>query len=211
MRTNGCLKAVCIRDVYAYEKAWRAMDSKIDLARFENWLSLENKIGRAAWSVAHVLLFRPFGSTLLWPWRRFILRMFGAKIGPKSYIYASVRIWAPWNLELGFHSCLGPDVNVYNTGKVVVGEHVTISQGAYLCPGSHDITDPKFPMICSDMHIGDQAWIATEAFIGGKDVHVGEGAVVGARAVVSKNVDPWTVVSGNPATFVKTRVLKERS
>ena len=98
---------------------------------------------------------------------------------------------------------------MYNTGKISIGSQTTISQGAYLCPGSHDISDPRFPMICSEMIIEDNAWIATEAFVGGRNVRIGEGAVIAARAVVFETVEPWTVVAGNPAKFIKRRVIRE--
>lgn len=184
------------------------MEVKVDLSEFENWLSPRNKLGRAVWRVVYVVLFRPFFLPIFNPWRLFLLRCFGARLSSKAHIYSDAEIWAPWNLELGEYSCLASKANVYNTGKVIVGCHTTISQGAYLCPGSHDIYDPKFPMICSDMHIGDQVWIATEAFVGGMGVHIGDGAVVGARAVVTKDVEPWTIVAGNPAKMIKKRVLK---
>ena len=53
-----------------------------------------------------------------------------------------------------------------------------------------------------------KVWVAAEAFIG-MGVIIGEGAVVGARACVFKNVEPWTVVGGNPAKFIKKRIIKE--
>jgi putative colanic acid biosynthesis acetyltransferase WcaF len=181
---------------------------KVDLSRFENWLSLRNKLGRALWEVVSAALFKPAFPASLWPWRRLLLTLFGARVDPRSYVHASARIWAPWNLEMGPYSCLASGVNAYNTGKIVIGKHTTVSQGAYLCPVGHDISDPKFRMICSDMRIGDQVWIATEAFVGGMGVRIGEGAVVGARAVVTKDVPPWTVVAGNPAKEVKKRVIR---
>jgi putative colanic acid biosynthesis acetyltransferase WcaF len=184
------------------------MDAKVDLSQFENWLSSKNKSGRALWVLVYNALFRPFVLSAFNSWRLFLLRCFGAKLSPKAQVYSDVKIWAPWNLEMGAYSCLASGVNVYNTGKVVIGNHTTISQGAYLCPGSHDISDPKFRMVCSEMQIGDQVWIATEAFVGGMGVHIGEGAVVGARAVVTKDVEPWTVVAGNPAKFIKNRVIR---
>ncbi len=185
------------------------MGARVDLSKFENWLSPRNKLGRALWVLACNVMFRPAFPAFLWPWRRLVLVLFGAKVHRLSHVYSDVKIWAPWNLEMGEYSCLASRVNVYNTGRIVIGRHATVSQGAYLCPGSHDITDPKFRMICSDMQIGDQVWIATEAFVGGMGVHIGEGAVVGARAVVTKDVEPWTVVAGNPAKAVKKRVLRE--
>lgn len=184
------------------------MSTEEDVPEFENWLSMGNKFGRAAWTLVYLTLFFPAYFRFFWPWRRFLLRVFGASVHTKSHVYSSVKIWAPWNLSIGEHSCLASGVNVYNTGQVKIGKYTTISQGAYLCPGSHDISDPKFPMICSDMHIGDRVWIATEAFIGGMGVHIGDGAVVGARAVVTKDVEPWTVVVGNPARPVKKREIK---
>lgn len=184
------------------------MEPQVDLSKFENWLSPTNKLGRALWILVYTLLFRPAFPSFFWPWRRLLLTAFGARIHRLSYVYADAIIWAPWQLEMGAYSCLASDVNVYNTGRVVIGSHTTISQGAYLCPGSHDIADPKFRMICSDMHIGDQVWIATEAFVGGMGVHIGEGAVVGARAVVTKDVEPWTVVAGNPAKLIKKREIR---
>lgn len=186
------------------------MELKVDLSKFENWLSTRNKIGRAMWVIVYVFLFRPALSAYLWPWRRFLLALFGARIHRLAHVHADAKIWAPWNLEMGPYTCLASGVNVYNTGNIIIGQHTTISQGAYLCPGSHDITDPKFRMICSEMQIGDQVWIATEAFIGGLGVHIGDGAVVGARAVVTKNVPPWKVVAGNPAKEIKDRVIRRR-
>lgn len=185
------------------------MGLKVDLRNFENWLSKKNKIGRLAWILVCFIFFKPAVFNFLWPWRRFLLVMFGAKLDRKSYVKASVRIWAPWNLEMGEYSSLADHVNVYNTGKISIGCHTTISQGAYLCPVSHDISSPRFPMICSSICIKDQVWIATEAFVGGMGVVIGEGAVIGARAVVTKNVEPWSVVAGNPATFIKKRVIKD--
>ena len=106
------------------------------------------------------------------------------------------------------YATLATGVTVYNTGKVKIGKHTTVSQRAYLCPGSHDIYNPKFPMICADLIIEDQVWIATEAFVGGMGTTIGQGAVVGARACVFSDVEPWTIVGGNPAKFIKNRIIK---
>ncbi|HNY79416.1 MAG TPA: hypothetical protein PLX34_15565 [Sedimentisphaerales bacterium] len=63
------------------------------------------------------------------------------------------------------------------------------------------------PQTFAPVEIADQVWIAADAFIG-PGVTVGQGAVVGARASVFKDVEPWTVVGGNPAKFIKKRELK---
>lgn len=107
---------------------------------------------------------------------------------------------------MGKNSCLSSDVDCYNVDIVLIGSNVVVSQKAYLCTASHEITHVTYPLIVSPIIIKDQAWIAADAFVG-MGVTIGEGAVVGARSVVTKNVEPWTVVGGNPARFIKNRIL----
>ncbi len=107
------------------------------------------------------------------------------------------------------HSCLGPEVDCYNVGMVTLQEGAVVSQKAYLCTASHDITDPNHKLIVSPITIEKKAWVAADAFVG-MGVTVGEGAVVGARAAVYKDVEPWTIVGGNPAKVIKTRVFKSQ-
>jgi putative colanic acid biosynthesis acetyltransferase WcaF len=103
---------------------------------------------------------------------------------------------------------LGPEVDCYNVEFIQIGDHTTASQKAYLCAASHDITKSDNPLITAPIRIEDQAWIAADCFIG-PGVTIGQGAVIAARAVVNKNVEPWTVVGGNPASFIKKRELRE--
>ena len=140
-------------------------------------------------------------------WRRFVLRCFGAKIGRHVHTYSSTRIYFPWNLTVGEWSALGENSLVYNLGPVTIGQKVTISHGAHLCAGSHDYRKPDLPLLKPPITIGDQVWICADAFVG-PGVTVGEGAVVGARAVAIKDVAPWTVVAGNPAQPIKKRELE---
>ena len=141
------------------------------------------------------------------PWKRLLLRLFGAKLAPSAVVYSSTRIYYPANLTMEANSCLASEVDCYNVAPVHVGANTTVSQGAYLCTASHDITDPRHPLITAPIRVEDQAWVAAEAFVG-MGVTVGQGAVVGARAVVTKDVEPWTLVAGNPARAIKKRVLK---
>jgi len=181
---------------------------ELRLEEFKNWLSWRNRVGRALWVIVNFLLIRPAFIHQLWFWRRFWFQVFGAKLHTKSFIYPSAWVWAPWHLEMGAYSCLAAGVKVYNVGRVSIGKQVTISQRAHLCPVSHDISSPTFPMICSEMKIENYVWIATEAFVGGRNIVIGEGAVVAACAVVFKSVEPWAVVMGNPAQFIKKREIK---
>jgi putative colanic acid biosynthesis acetyltransferase WcaF len=130
--------------------------------------------------------------------------MFGAKIANNAYPHPSVKIWAPWNLEMGPLSCLGPDVDCYCVDRVVVGARATVSQYSFLCTATHDYRDLRMPLVTAPIVIGERAWVAADVFIG-PGVKIGEGAVVGARSSVFRNVDPWTVVAGNPARILNKR------
>ena len=151
--------------------------------------------------------FFRFSPRIFFGWRRFLLRMFGARLGKHVNIYNSARIYFPWNLEVGDWSAIGEYACIYNLGPIKIGSQVTISQRAHLCAGTHDYTDPSMPLLRPPITINDQAWICADAFVG-PGVTVGEGALVGARAVAVKDVDPWQIVAGNPAKPIKKRVLR---
>ncbi len=174
---------------------------QVDVSRFENPYSTTNKVGRVLWHLVWFWLFRPT-PRLLFGWRRFLLRCFGARIGAGVHVYPAAKVWAPWNLEMGDHSCLAGDVDCYCAGPITIGAHATVSQYSYLCAAGHDIADPHMKLITAPIRIGAGAWVCADAFIG-PGVCIGEGAVVAARAVVVKDVEPWVVVGGNPARFLK--------
>ncbi len=159
-------------------------------------------MGRLLWSWA-TPLFR-LSPRRCFGWRRFLLRLFGARIGREAHVYASAKIYLPWNLKLGEQSAIGEYSFIYNLGPVQIGDRATISHRAHLCAGTHDHTAPEFPLVRATIDIGSEAWICADAFIG-PGVTVGEGAIVGARAVAMKDVDPWTIVAGNPARVIETR------
>ncbi|WP_231962697.1 putative colanic acid biosynthesis acetyltransferase [Polaribacter sp. KT25b] len=125
----------------------------------------------------------------------------------KANIYASVKIWAPWNLEMGAYATLGPNVDCYNQGMITIGANTTISQKAYLCASTHDFTDVNNNLVLKPIVVEEESWVAAGAFVG-PGVTIKQGAVVGARAGVFKDVDAWTVVGGNPAKFIKKRNLQ---
>lgn len=178
-------------------------DSVIETSSF----SLLNRVGRVAWYFGSRLLFRPFVPNIFRKWRCTVLRLFGAEIGHNSNVAASVKIWAPWNLVLGNSSCLGPKIDLYNQGKIVIGNNTIISQKTYLCASSHNFEMFSFPLIEKPIYIKDRVWVAADAFIGPGAV-IEEGAVVGARAAVFGTVKAWTIVGGNPAKFIKIRKME---
>jgi putative colanic acid biosynthesis acetyltransferase WcaF len=178
----------------------------VDISRYQNRLSTRGKVGRLLWRVVWLLLFRP-SPWFCYGWRRRLLRLFGAKLGKRAIVHASARIWAPWNLEMGDYSCLSPYVDCYCVDKVRIGAHATVSQYSYLCTASHDISDPHMELITAPITVGAGAWVCADVFVG-PGVTLGEGAVAGARASVFRSVEPWTVVGGNPARYIKKRELR---
>jgi putative colanic acid biosynthesis acetyltransferase WcaF len=169
--------------------------------------ALGNRLYRLAW-MATWGLAASWTPPFMYSWRRLILRIFGAQVASSARVYSSVKIWLPSNLIMEEHSCLGPKVICYNMDCIHLRSYVIISQGAHLCAGTHDIRDPTFQLLTHPITIEDRAWVATEAFIG-PGVRVGQGAVVGARAVVFKDVPPWMVVIGNPARVLKSRSMQD--
>ena len=184
------------------------METKIDLSQYHNALSRKNQVVRMLWTIVWGVFARPLPRSVGSGWKRFLLRLFGARIDATAIVYSSAKVYYPANLTMGAYACLASDVDCYNVAPITIGANSTVSQGAYLCTASHDITDPLNPLVTKPIVIEDQAWVAAGAFVG-MGVTIGQGAVVGARAAVFKDVEPWTVVGGNPAKFIKRREIKE--
>ena len=180
----------------------------IPVEKYQDSLSVINKLRRLIWNIVALILFRPFSFPCFRLWRNFVLRLFGAKIGKGSVIRSTSVIWDPRNLVVGDRTCIGPFTRIYNPAPITLGDKVTISQYAYLCTASHDIYVASHPLVTKPIFINSFAWVAADAFIG-MGVTIGQGAVVGARAAVFKDVAPWTVVGGNPARFIKERKIHE--
>ena len=135
---------------------------------------------------------------MLHGWRCFLLRCFGAKVDGKAYPYPKARVWAPWNLSMGSHSCLADEVDCYCVAPIRLGAHATVSQYSYLCSASHDYRDVAMPLVIAPIVIEAEAWIAADVFVG-PGVKVGTGAIIGARSTVMHDIEPWAVVAGSPA------------
>jgi putative colanic acid biosynthesis acetyltransferase WcaF len=163
---------------------------------------------RFLWAAVQASLFR-FSLPQMTTWRRFLLGLFGAKIG-HSVIHPTVKIMHPWLLSMGDWSNLGPRVVVYNLGPIHIGSHTLVSQHVYLCAGTHDYHEPSLPLLRPSISIGSGVWIAAHAFIG-PGIHIGDGSVIGARSVVARNVPPGVVAAGNPCRVLKPRVMSSVS
>jgi putative colanic acid biosynthesis acetyltransferase WcaF len=166
-----------------------------------------SRLIEALWCVVRAGVFM---SSLPWPcfFKRRLLILFGAKIGKGFYIRPRVCIHFPWKLEVGDYCWIGDDCGLLNLESVRLGNHVAIAHRVYIATGNHDFTDSAMAYRNSSITIHDGAWVASCAFIG-PGVVLGEHCVVAAGAIVTKSVEPWTVVKGNPAVKVGVRVLKK--
>jgi putative colanic acid biosynthesis acetyltransferase WcaF len=154
------------------------------------------------WLAVDALLVRSWlpGSQL----RIFLLKSFGAQIGPGVRIKPHVRIKFPWRLQVEAHSWIGEDVWIDNLAPVIIGAHCCVSQGAYLCTGSHDLRRPEFDLVTRPITLGNGAWVCARACVG-PGVTIGEGAVLAFGSVATKDLAPWTINSGTPAVGVGKR------
>lgn len=179
---------------------------KIDHRKNKSIFSRKNKVARIIWNFTYLLFFKPTPDFILNNYRIFLLKLFGAKIGGGSVVYPTAKIWAPWNLEVGEFSCIGPYADIYSMDKIIIGDHVTISQNAVICAGSHDIHSHSMRLITKKITIDNFSWICAYAKILPGAV-IGEGSVVGLDSIVSKVTEPWYVYAGNPARKIKPRVI----
>ena len=134
-------------------------------------------------------------------WRLFWLRIFGAKIHGLPFVHQRARIQIPWNVTLHDRATLGDRANLYSLGEIEIGARAIVAQEAYLCGGTHDLSDPNLPLQVAKITIGEDAFIGARAFIM-PGVTVGARAVVGACSVVTRDVVENTRVAGNPARLL---------
>jgi putative colanic acid biosynthesis acetyltransferase WcaF len=155
------------------------------------------------WSVLSLLVFQS-GWLPFYGIKRWLLRLFGAAVGAGVVIKPDVRIKFPWRLRIGAQSWIGEGVWIDNLATVHLANDVCISQGAYLCTGSHDHRRVTFDLIVKPIVVQSEAWIGARAVVlPGVTVH--RGAVVAAGSVVTRDVPSGVIVGGSPC-----RVIGER-
>ena len=138
-------------------------------------------------------------------WRNFLLRCFGAKIGSNVLVRPSVKVTYPWRLTIKDNAWIGDNVELYTLGDITIGKNAVVSQGSYLCTGSHDYQKPTFDIYANPIVIEDEAWLATDVFVA-PGVTIGKGAVIAARSSVYKDMPEGMLCLGNPATPIKNRL-----
>lgn len=141
---------------------------------------------------------------VMYGWRRFWFRIFGAKIGTDVLLRPSVRMTYPWKVAIGDYSWLGDGVELYSLDTITIGSNVVVSQNTYICTGTHDYGVASFDMVTAPICIKDQAWVASDVFIH-PGVTIGEACVVGARSTVGKDLPAGMLCVGSPCEVVRSR------
>ena len=178
-----------------------------DLSRFRVPTTFRGRSGWYVqlWWLVQASLFA-WSPQVLYGWRRFLLRRFGAKIGKGAIIRPSARLTYPWKVSIGDFAWIGDDVVLYSLGKIDIGANAVVSQHCYLCTGSHDYTKPTFDIYAKPILVGAEAWLATDVFVA-PGVRIGRGAVVGARSSVFEDIPDLMLAKGTPAKPFKKRLL----
>ncbi|MGK7394493.1 MAG: putative colanic acid biosynthesis acetyltransferase [Candidatus Cyclobacteriaceae bacterium M3_2C_046] len=178
-----------------------------DLSQFQlppNFRGRSGIIVQLWWLVQAV--FYHGSPQFLYGWRRFLLRLFGAKIGKGVLLRPSSSVTYPWKVKIGDFSWIGDDVVLYSLGPIEIGEHVVISQRSYICTGSHNYDKTDFPIYHQKITIEKQCWLATDVYVA-PGITIGAGTVVGARSSVFKNLPANKVCIGSPAKVIKDRSI----
>jgi putative colanic acid biosynthesis acetyltransferase WcaF len=177
-----------------------------DLERFRLPANFRGRSGFTVqmWWLVQATLFR--GSPqLMYAFRRWLLRIFGARIGKGAIIRPTSTFTYPWKVTIGDYSWIGDDVVLYSLADITIGRNVVVSQKGYLCAGTHDYRSPTFDILGFPINIEDEAWLGADVFVA-PGVTVGRGAVVGARSSVYTDLPPMMICVGTPARPSRARI-----
>ena len=185
------------------------MNPKVKLASYDNsWYSPgAGRIKRMLWYLSSTLFIKS-GWHFGYRWKRLLLRIYGAKLGKNVIIKPGVNIKYPWNLEIGNDVWIGERAWIDNLGKVKIGDNACLSQDCLLLCGNHDYSKSTFDLLVGDIQIGDGAWVGARAVVG-PGVQVGHHAVLSLGSVATSNLEAGKIYRGNPAVFVKERKILE--
>ncbi|WP_158827774.1 putative colanic acid biosynthesis acetyltransferase [Mucilaginibacter lacusdianchii] len=163
-----------------------------------------SKVTVQLWWIVQSTLFA-LSPQVMFGWRRFLLRLFGAKIGKNVSIRPTTKITYPWKVSIGDHSWVGDDCVLYSLGNITIGSNVAIAHRVYLNTGGHDYTVPTFDIYASPIVIEDECWVTNDVFVAA-GITIGKGTIVGARSTVLKSLPSNKICIGYPARPVKDRI-----
>jgi len=182
-----------------------------DLSKYDNsWFSSgRSRVIEALWFFFGLPFLRCqiLPSSLL---RVMVLRLFGARVSRGVVLKPGVRVKFPWRLSIGSHTWIGEDVWIDNLAPVTIGSNVCISQGAYLCTGNHDWSDPGFGLRVEPISIESGSWVGARAMVC-PGVRIGQCGIAAAGSVITRSIPVHEIHGGNPARFLRRRTLGFKS
>lgn len=180
---------------------------KSDLSKFNNdWYKKGGSgIKRITWYTINALFFNS-AFPIIWV-KVFLLKLFGAKVGKGVVIKPFVNIKYPWRLRIGNNVWIGERVWIDNLGIVILHDNTCVSQGAMLLCGNHHYKKQAFDLIVGNITIEEGAWVGAMCVVC-PGVKVGSHAVLTVNSVATSHLKPWGIYQGNPAQWIKERVIK---
>lgn len=180
---------------------------KTNLSTFNNdWYNPGGSaVKRILWYFINTWFFK--SAFPLYGVKRFLLRLFGAKIGKGVIIKPHVSVKYPWKLEVGNHVWIGEHVWIDNLAKVTLKDNSCVSQGAMILCGNHNYKKTTFDLLVSEIVLEEGAWAGAQTVIC-PGVRMGSHSLLTVGSVATSNLEPYWVYQGNPAQKLKQRVLK---
>ena len=164
----------------------------------------KSKVTIQIWWIIQDTIFA-WSPQFFYGWRRFLLRLFGAKIGKGVLVRSSVKITYPWNVDIGDYSWIGEENVLYSLGKITIGKNVALAHKVYINTGGHDYKKTSFDIFAKPVIIEDQCWITNDVYIA-PGVTIGKGSIIGARSTVLSNMPSGKICVGMPAKPIKDRI-----
>lgn len=173
----------------------------------DHYKSLGNEMPKLLKAVYYAIVL--FGNTVINKLpsrhlRKWFYQAMGAEIGKNTFPCRRVEILLPKGLKLSDDVAVGWFAELDARGGITIGHDTNISSHVKLITGSHDVDDPEFAADFRPISIGHHCWIGTGAIIL-QGVTIGDGAVVAAGAVVTKDIPPYEIWGGVPAKCIKKR------
>jgi putative colanic acid biosynthesis acetyltransferase WcaF len=179
---------------------------KTDLSVYDNsWYKPGSTLKRISWLIINSLFFN-HSLAVFNGLKCALIRWYGGKVGQGVLIKPSVNIKYPWFLEIGDYVWIGEKVWIDNLTMVSIGDHVSISQGAFLLTGNHNYKKPTFDLMVSGIVLEKGVWIGAKATVG-PGVKCKSHAVLAVGSVATKDLEAYSIYQGNPAVRVKERVI----
>jgi putative colanic acid biosynthesis acetyltransferase WcaF len=155
------------------------------------------------WFLVQDTIFR-FSPLPLYGFRRWLVRLFGGRIGEGVILRPRSRLHYPWRIEIGDYTSIGDDGWLYSIAPIKIGSHTVISQKSFLCTAGHDYDDPYFKTTSAPIVVGNGVWIAADVFVA-PGVTIGDNAVIGARSSVFQDMPAGMVCFGHPCKALRPR------